>query len=144
MQVQNHGFCEFCIHIGFADDEELDNSHNPSPDQGKSQGEFEDPELYEIAQKLKELEASDSEEDNLCEGDWSYFVCCVAFCSQNLCPANASLCSRGLYFASMLAFSHCLMMNSCFLSLLVIVVVFFVYIKFRLDLFESVLAAIFF
>ncbi|XP_055995599.1 peripheral-type benzodiazepine receptor-associated protein 1-like isoform X7 [Ostrea edulis] len=55
------------LDTGFADDEDLDNSNNPSPDQGKPQGEFEDPELYEIAKKLKELEASDSEEDNLCE-----------------------------------------------------------------------------
>lgn len=65
------------LYVGFADDEDLDNSQNPSPDQGKAQGEFEDPELYEIAKKLKELEASDSDEDNLCEGDWSCFVCCI-------------------------------------------------------------------
>uniref|UniRef100_A0A8W8JY40 Uncharacterized protein n=1 Tax=Magallana gigas TaxID=29159 RepID=A0A8W8JY40_MAGGI len=55
------------LDTGFADDEDLDNSQNPSPDQGKAQGEFEDPELYEIAKKLKELEASDSDEDILCE-----------------------------------------------------------------------------
>ncbi|XP_062590789.1 peripheral-type benzodiazepine receptor-associated protein 1-like isoform X4 [Saccostrea cucullata] len=55
------------LDTGFADDEDLDNSNNPSPDQAKPPGEFEDPELYEIAKKLKELEASDSEEDNLCE-----------------------------------------------------------------------------
>jgi hypothetical protein len=67
------------LYVGFADDEDLDNSNNPSPDQGKPQGEFEDPELYEIAKKLKELEASDSEEENLCEGDWS-FCFCLAFC----------------------------------------------------------------
>lgn len=68
------------LYVGFADDEDLDNSQNPSPDQGKAQGEFEDPELYEIAKKLKELEASDSDEDILCEGDWSCFVfCCKVF-----------------------------------------------------------------
>ncbi|KAK3083880.1 hypothetical protein FSP39_004557 [Pinctada imbricata] len=52
---------------GFADDDEteLDNSHIPSPDHGKSHGDFEDPELNEISKKLKELEASDSEEELL-------------------------------------------------------------------------------
>lgn len=58
---------------GFADDDtvELENSNEPSPEQAQPPtGPYEDPELYEIAKKLKELEATDSEEENLpAEGD---------------------------------------------------------------------------
>ncbi|KAJ8312521.1 hypothetical protein KUTeg_009894 [Tegillarca granosa] len=55
------------LDTGFADDDdvELDHSNEPSPDQPqvKGQANFEDPELSEISKKLKELEATDSEED---------------------------------------------------------------------------------
>ncbi|OWF38817.1 Peripheral-type benzodiazepine receptor-associated protein 1 [Mizuhopecten yessoensis] len=56
------------LDTGFADDDtvELENSNEPSPDQAQPPpGPYEDPELYEIAKKLTELEAADSEEENL-------------------------------------------------------------------------------
>ena len=54
---------------GFADDDEAELSNGLSPDQGKaSQSELiEDPELNEIAQKLKELEASSESEEEVCK-----------------------------------------------------------------------------
>lgn len=86
------------LYVGFADDEDLDNSQNPSPDQGKAQGEFDDPELYEIAKKLKELEASDSDEDILCEGDWSCFVfCCKVIAGFSFLPSNSQFIHVALF-----------------------------------------------
>ena len=54
---------------GFADDDEAELSNGLSPDQGKAnQSELiEDPELNEIAQKLKELEASSESEEEVCK-----------------------------------------------------------------------------
>ncbi|XP_033748980.1 peripheral-type benzodiazepine receptor-associated protein 1-like isoform X4 [Pecten maximus] len=56
------------LDTGFADDDtvELEPSNEPSPDQAQPPpGPYEDPELYEIAKKLTELEAADSEEENV-------------------------------------------------------------------------------
>lgn len=52
---------------GFADDDDAELSNGLSPDQGKANQSdlIEDPELNEIAQKLKELEASSESEDEV-------------------------------------------------------------------------------
>ena len=71
--------------LGFVDDDSEVNhseerSHDQSPDPDKAA--FEDPELYEIAKKLKELEA---EASDISEGDLSktgdYVVECACFAS---------------------------------------------------------------
>lgn len=55
--------------VGFADDDEVNQSTNLSPDPDRA--DFEDPELLAIAEKLKELEQSDSDESKH-SGDWMH------------------------------------------------------------------------
>lgn len=61
--------------LGFADDDEVTQSNNLSPDPDKA--DFEDPELLAIAEKLKELENQSDSDDNIKSGDWCMNVVVV-------------------------------------------------------------------
>jgi hypothetical protein len=53
--------------LGFADDDDVTQSNNFSPDGDKA--DFEDPELLAIAEKLKELENQSDSDDSSKSGD---------------------------------------------------------------------------
>ncbi|KAK6189922.1 hypothetical protein SNE40_001889 [Patella caerulea] len=59
------------LDTGFAEEEETDGCNNSSP----NKSDCDDPELYEIGKKLKELAVSESDDDggSGLEGDWVYF-----------------------------------------------------------------------
>jgi len=58
-------------YTGFADDDEVNQSNlSPDPDRG----EFEDPELIAIAEKLKELENQSDSDESSKSGDWRMIV----------------------------------------------------------------------
>lgn len=54
--------------LGFADDDEVNQSRTLSPDPDKA--DFEDPELLAIAEKLKELENQSDSDESRKSGDW--------------------------------------------------------------------------